>query len=122
MARLALDDYKIKVTKKDCEKGFHGVFEVTADSASILVEQCIVCGKKAYYQKIYVPGITGQMNQKLDEDLYRKNHKIDFLQPWLPDGTANPDFFTYYGDPRDIQARLQATLQEDSKSEFKDLS
>lgn len=81
-----------KCTKKDCNEGFHGQWELIADTPFALVEQCTVCGKKTHYMK-------GSDKTTIDMALYLENHKIDTLQPYLPGGEVNPLFVRYYGDP-----------------------
>ena len=94
--RDPLADFKVKVTKADCKKGFHGLWKVIGDEDTIRTEQCMICGEKQHYSKI----TEGSMDGRLDEMRWLKNHKLDMLQPYLPpDGLPNPDYFKYYGDP-----------------------
>ena len=83
---------KSKQLKRIVKKDFIG------DDDTVRAEQCIVCGKVVNYHKLLEGTMVGQVDQKQ----WRENHKIDCLQPWLPDGTPNPDFIKYYGKPEDL--------------------
>jgi len=120
MSRDPLDDFEVKVTRKDCLKGFHGHWNIIADDKSTRVEQCTICNKKVYYNKGQF--VEGTVVGKLDENKYRKNHKLDLLQPYYSDGTPNPDFHNYYGDPVEIQEKIQKVVEDArNKAQKKDV-
>ena len=106
-------DFHIKVSKKDCAKGFHGYWKPVAEDRSARAELCVVCGKKELYSKH--PSLT-TMDGTLDEMRWKKNHKLDLLQPWNPDKTVNKDFYTYYGEPK----KFFEEEFEDTKGKFND--
>lgn len=95
--RDPLKKYRVKVTKQDCKKGFHGLWKKVGAGTTVRTEECVICGKKQHYSLIS----DGTPDGKLDEERWKMNHKIDLLQPYYPDGKPNPDYFKYYGDPTD---------------------
>ena len=115
----AIDYSGVRGSKKACERGYHAAFEVTQD-ATFRGETCVVCGRKNMYQ-LHSVGVS----KMLDERTWRKMHAVDFLQPWLPDGTVNPLYVEFYGDPQDLrEAKLRLEKEKDliRKREAEELS
>lgn len=97
MSDKPVDYAGVKGSKKACARGYHAFWEAT-EGSTFRGEQCKVCGKKVMYA-IHSTGAQ----KMLDEINWRKNHKIDLLQPWYPDGTVNPLYAEFYGDPNQLK-------------------
>lgn len=88
---------KVLGDKKKCADGYHASWSVEKDDAFIRGEVCKVCGKKMMYTK----GAGGKNLVGIDDidfQLWARNHKVDFIQPFLPDGNRNPLFVEFYGE------------------------
>lgn len=84
-------------SKKHCANGLHAQWLTEVDDFELRGEVCVVCGKKMMYSKTQVTGKPMGLKD-LDFELYLLNHKVDLIQPYMPDGSRNPDFVKFYGE------------------------
>jgi hypothetical protein len=82
-----LADLNIRLTRRDCRKGFH-LWKVVDDDEQVTIEECEVCGMRMGYNKV---------GGKVDPRKWAANHKLDLLQPF---GKTARDFNKYYAIDR----------------------
>lgn len=82
------DNFVIKLTKKDCEAGYHCYRTVGQDNANFY-EKCRTCGDVIKISKF------GASSSEI-RGWWQRKHKLDLLQPY---GSQHKNFVKYYGEP-----------------------